>query len=82
MLAEQYLFHNATEEQPRLYLSTVSEPLDKLIRHGQTLSFFEPEAIGSRVIFEDLGHALAKDGLEATVDRVASLLREHRPGCG
>lgn len=71
---------NATEERPGLYLSTVSEPLEKLIRYGQTLSFFEPEAIGSRVISEGLGHALAKDGLEATVDRVASLLREHRPG--
>ncbi|HWD73734.1 MAG TPA: ATPase domain-containing protein [Solirubrobacteraceae bacterium] len=80
ILAEQYLFHNATEERPGLYLSTVSEPLEKLIRYGQTLSFFEPEAIGSRVIYEDLGYALAANGLQAVVDRVASLLRERRPG--
>jgi circadian clock protein KaiC len=80
ILAEQYMFHNATPERPGLYLSTVSEPLEKLIRYGQTLSFFEPEAIGSRVIFEDLGHALAKDGLEAAVERVATLLKERRPG--
>jgi circadian clock protein KaiC len=80
ILAEQYLFHNATQERPGLYLSTVSEPLEKLIRYGQTLSLFEPEAIGSRVIFEDLGHTLAADGLKAVVERVATLLKERRPG--
>jgi circadian clock protein KaiC len=80
ILAEQYMFHNATEERPGLYLSTVSEPLEKLIRYGQTLSFFEAEAIGSRVIFEDLGRTLAEDGLEAAVSRVVSLLKERRPG--
>lgn len=80
ILAEQYLFYNATEKRPGLYLSTVSEPLEKLLRYGQTLSFFEPEAVGRRVIFEDLGHTLAEDGLEATVNRVASLIKERRPG--
>ena len=29
ILAQQYLFRNATKERPALYLSTVSEPLDK-----------------------------------------------------
>jgi len=80
ILAEQYLFHNATPERPGIYLSTVSEPLEKLIRYGQTLSFFDAEAIGSRVMFEDLGHALAQDGLDAVVERVATLLKERRPG--
>jgi circadian clock protein KaiC len=80
ILAEQYMFHNATSERPGLYLSTVSEPLEKLIRYGQTLSFFDPEAIGSRVLFEDLGQALAADGLVAAVKRIATLLKERRPG--
>jgi circadian clock protein KaiC len=80
ILAEQYMFHNATEDRPGLYLSTVSEPLEKLIRYGQTLSFFEPEAIGSRIIFEDLGHALAEDGLDEAVKRIATLLKQRRPG--
>ena len=35
ILAQQYLFHNATIEQPALYLSTVSEPLEKILRYGQ-----------------------------------------------
>jgi circadian clock protein KaiC len=80
ILAEQYMFHNATAERPGLYLSTVSEPLEKLIRYGQTLTFFDPEAIGSRVLFEDLGHTLVADGLVAAVKRIATLLKERRPG--
>ena len=37
ILAEQCLFANATPEHPGLYLSTVSEPFDKLLRYGQSL---------------------------------------------
>ncbi|HEY4866519.1 MAG TPA: ATPase domain-containing protein, partial [Candidatus Dormibacteraeota bacterium] len=31
ILTEQYIFRNATVERPALYLSTVSEPFDKII---------------------------------------------------
>ena len=41
ILAEQYLFHNATEDRPGLFLSTVSEPFDKVLRYGESLSFFD-----------------------------------------
>ena len=39
IMAQQYLFENASEERPAVYLSTVSEPLEKILRYGQTLSF-------------------------------------------
>ena len=55
ILAQQYLFRNATKERPALYLSTVSEPLEKILRYGQSLSFFDQAAVGSRVIYEILG---------------------------
>jgi len=42
----------------------VTEPLDKIIRFGQTLEFFNPKAIRERrVIYEDLGDILTRDGL-------------------
>ena len=47
IMAQQYLFENASEDRPAVYLSTVSEPLEKILRYGQTLSFFDPNAIGS-----------------------------------
>ena len=46
ILAQQYLFHNATAERPALYLSTVSEPLEKILRYGQSLSFFDTSVVG------------------------------------
>lgn len=79
ILAEQYVFANATPERPALYLSTVSEPFDKLIRYGQTLSFFDPNEIGRSVFFEDLGATVNTSGLPGVLEKVAGLLREHRP---
>jgi archaellum biogenesis ATPase FlaH len=37
ILAEQFMFHNASPERPGLYLSTVSEPRDKFCATGRVL---------------------------------------------
>ncbi|TMB97015.1 MAG: hypothetical protein E6J40_09005, partial [Chloroflexi bacterium] len=59
ILCQQYVFLNATAERPALYLSTVTEPLDKILRYAETLDFFDPTAIRDRrVIYEDLGNVL------------------------
>ena len=52
ILAQQYLFANATLTAPGLYLTTVSEPLEKVLRYGETLEFFDPKAVGSRVFYD------------------------------
>lgn len=80
ILAEQCVFANATKERPALYLSTASEPFDKLLRYGQSLEFFDPEVIGSSVFYEDLGDALVDEGLQAVLDRVDTLVKKYRPG--
>ncbi|HEX4755611.1 MAG TPA: ATPase domain-containing protein [Candidatus Dormibacteraeota bacterium] len=80
ILTQQYVFHNATAERPALYLSTVSEPFDKIIRYGQAMTFFDPDAVGSRVLYEDLGAALRDGGLVAVLESIERLIREHQPG--
>ena len=80
ILSQQYVFHNATPERPALYLSTVSEPFDKIIRYGQAMSFFDAKAVGSRVLYEDLGVALRDGGLDAVLAAIDRLTKEHRPG--
>ena len=80
ILTEQYIFRNATIERPALYLSTVSEPFDKIIRYGQSLEFFEASAIGTRVIYEDLGVALGDQGLSGVLTRIDGVIKEHHPG--
>ncbi len=80
MLAQQYVFHNATAARPALYFTTASEPLDKVIRYGQGLSFFDASRIGVSVFYDDLGHTLQTSGLDAALKRIVAGLREHRPG--
>ena len=80
ILTEQYIFRNATVERPALYLSTVSEPFDKIIRYAQSLEFFDAQAIGARVIYEDLGQALRDQGLPGVLTRIDALIKEHHPG--
>ncbi|MGH9321181.1 MAG: RAD55 family ATPase [Vicinamibacteria bacterium] len=80
ILAQQYVFANATPERPAIYLSTVSEPLEKIIRYGQTLDFFAPEAVGHSVFYEDLGSLLNDRDLPGIVERVGRLMKERRPG--
>ena len=80
ILAQQYVFHNATPERPALYLTTVSEPLDKLLRYGQSLEFFDVARVGKDVIYADLGSVLHADGLDGVLSRIVELVKEHRPG--
>lgn len=81
ILCQQLMFAGATEERPAIYLSTVSEPFEKILRYAETLSFFDRAAIGRSVFYEDLGGTLAGGGgLSAVAERIAELIRERRPG--
>ena len=80
MLAQQYLFHNATSDRPGLYLTTTSEPLDKVVRYGQQLSFFDAAKVGTAVIYESLAPVLAAQGLNGVAERAFQLVRDARPG--
>ena len=81
LLCQQFIFAGATVERPAVYLSTVSEPFEKIIRYAQTLSFFDREAIGRSVFYEDLGATVSGErGLAAVTERISALIKEHRPG--
>jgi circadian clock protein KaiC len=80
MLVQQYVFANATEEHPAVYMTTASEPFDKLIRYGQDLEFFDSTAVGSAVFYEDLGRDLNRSGLPGVLQKIDSLVKERRPG--
>jgi circadian clock protein KaiC len=80
MLAQQYLFENATTERSGLYLTTTSEPLDKVVRFGQELSYFDSSKVGSAVLYESLAQPLAEGGLDGVTERIFELIRDARPG--
>jgi circadian clock protein KaiC len=80
ILAEQFLFANASSDRTGVYLSTASEPFDKLLRYGQSLEFFDVAAVGQSVFYDDLGDALIDGGLEAVLECVDNLLKTYQPG--
>ncbi len=79
ILAEQLAFANATVESPALYLTTLSEPLEKFIVHGQTHKFFDPAAVGVSVLYEDLGLMVRNSGVAQLPELVTTLLMERKP---
>ena len=81
LLCQQFVFAGASADRPAVYFSTVSEPFEKMIRYAQTLSFFDRQAIGRSVFYEDLGADVAGGGgLAAVTERIGALIRERRPG--
>lgn len=80
ILAQQCAFANATEDRPALYFSTVSEPLEKMLRFGQTMSFFDVSAVGERMFYEDLGSVLGEHGLEGVLSTIRTRIQERQPG--
>src|SRR5262245_7407827 len=57
--AEQLAFANADGDRPVLYLTTLTEPLAKVVRYLQEITFFDESYICLSDIYEDLRCDLA-----------------------
>ena len=79
ILAEQLAFANATPEAPALYLTTLSEPLEKILTHGQSHDFYDVDKVGVSVFYEDLGVLLRESGVEKLPEIVLELILARRP---
>jgi len=78
MLAEQLAFAVVPGGRPVLYLTTLSEPLAKVLTYLQHLDFAEIDRVGRDLLFESLAEPLA-EGPEALIERVRALMLKHRP---
>jgi circadian clock protein KaiC len=79
LFAEQLLFANANGGRPVLYLTTLSEPLSKVVTYLQLLPFYDESKLGTTVIYDDIGELLAKAGVSALVPRVREAILEFKP---
>ena len=79
ILAEQIAFSNASYGATALYLTTLSEPLEKFIAHGQTYDFFDASKIGETVFYEDLGLILREKGITHLAEAVTDLILKRTP---
>ena len=79
IFAEQLIFHNADEDRPILYLTTLSEPLAKVVRYLQGFRFFDEAKLGTQVVYEDVGPQLAKEGASAMIPALKEAIRTMSP---
>jgi circadian clock protein KaiC len=79
IFAEQLIFHNADDDRPILYLTTLSEPLAKVVRYLQGFRFFDETKLGTQVVYEDVGARLAEDGATALVPLLQEAVRTLSP---
>jgi circadian clock protein KaiC len=78
ILAQQTLFHNAGD-RPVVFMSTLSEPLSKVVTYLQRFSFYDESLMMNGVIYEDLGPELLEHGVERLVDRIGDVIRNIGP---
>jgi circadian clock protein KaiC len=79
LFAQQLALHNADSNRPVLYLTTLSEPLAKVVTYLQQLSFYDESKVGQAVLYEDLGAALMEHGIGALVSRVRAAIKDLSP---
>ena len=79
IFAEQLIFHNADDDRPILYFTTLSEPLAKVVRYLQGFRFFDESKLGTQVIYEDIGPQLAKEGASALIPLLKESIRSMSP---
>ena len=83
VFAEQLVFHNAGSEdgddRPILYLTMLSEPLAKVVTYLQRFEFYDETKLGTSVMYDDLGAALAAEGVDALVPRIREAITTLSP---
>ena len=79
IFAEQMLFHNAVGDRPSLYVTTLSEPMSKVVSYVQQFSFFDPDRLAADIIYEDLGASLAEAGPVALLDWLRQTIKTRSP---
>ncbi|MEO6211566.1 MAG: ATPase domain-containing protein [Gemmatimonadaceae bacterium] len=79
VFAEQMLFHNASPDRPIVYVSTLSEPMSKMVSYVQRFSYFDVDKLGTEIQYEDIGPMLSSDGIESLVPWLTDLIKRSSP---
>lgn len=80
ILAERLMFANAdTDDRSILFLTTLSEPLDKVVRYLQQFRFYDEDKLTSRIIYDSIGEALTEHGVSILVPKLKELITTVKP---
>lgn len=78
ILVEQIVFENLSDDRPAVYLTTLSEPLEKFITYLQQLSFVDSSRIGGALVYEPVDQELL-EAPEKLDEVLLDVLQRHRP---
>jgi len=79
IFAEQLLFHNSTGDRPLLYVTTLSEPMSKVVSYVQRFDFFDANRLGNEIQYDDLGSTLSERGPVALTEWLADAIKTRSP---
>ena len=80
IFALQMLFHQARQGKKCLYLTTLSEPSQKLLGYMQKFSFFDESLIAKkRVVFADLGSVVRRKSVDQTLAEITNRVEHEEP---
>ena len=65
--------------RPIVYVSTLSEPMSKMVSYVQRFSYFDENKLGTEIQYEDIGPMLASDGPASLVPWLTPLIKDRRP---
>jgi len=78
-LALQFAFANATSERPALLFTVLGETTLKLLRYQQQYSFFDTDAIGTRIRLVNLGEEALTNDLGLVLARIIAEVEAAQP---
>lgn len=79
ILAERMVFANAGRDRPILYLTTLSEPLEKVVRYLQQFSFFAEGQLSTSVVYDSIAEPLLREGVRMLLPRLRQAIEEQQP---
>ena len=77
--AQKFLFSGAEKGEQGLYISTLSEPAQWMLRYASQFEFAKPEFYGKEVVYYDLGTELRKRAGSEILDLIDAKIAEVMP---
>jgi circadian clock protein KaiC len=78
-MAHQFMFANASAEEPALYFTVLGEPTVKMLRYQQQFSFFDASKLHTAIHFVNLADEALGKGLEAVFDVIVEKVEQIAP---
>ncbi len=79
VFAQNLVFHNASPDRPILYLTTLSEPVSKVVRYLERFAFYDESKLATEVHYDDVGARLANEGIAALLPVIQEAIRTLAP---